>query len=118
MYSLAKPCVSAHPLWADSSTDQLILGFPYQLVGAGYDLVIVATDDGGILTDSVMITRSGRSVICLTKERHNELRERLRMLLGADSALSNSEYQQRREDLDQELKEKREFGPPGGSRRY
>jgi hypothetical protein len=95
----------------------LILGYADQLVGDGYDLVIVATDDGGILIDSVMLARAGRPIFCLTKERHSELRERLRVLLGADSAMSKAEYKKHREDLDREL-ERREVRSVRGGRRY
>jgi hypothetical protein len=111
--TVAKPYVSGHSLGADSPTDQLILGYADQLIGDGYDLVIVATDDGGILIDAVMLARAGRPIFCLTKERHSELRERLRVLLGADSTMSKAEYKKRREVLDRE-KEKLEAGSPGG----
>jgi hypothetical protein len=60
---------------SDSPTDRKLVAFAKSLAASGkFEAVIVATDDGGILTDVVRLKREGAAVECLTKERIRTVR--------------------------------------------
>jgi hypothetical protein len=89
--STVQPYVSKHPLGADSKTDQLILGYALEIENQ-YDLVIIATDDGGILYDAVKLTVSGKKIFCLTKERHEQFKKILCDLICLPNCIDKSSY--------------------------
>ncbi len=60
-------------LGADSDTDRQILEFALSMVKTCWSVAIVATDDGGILYDSVKLRKAGEPLFCHTKERWEEI---------------------------------------------
>jgi hypothetical protein len=63
---------STGELGADSEVDRLILGYALAMVESKqWCLSIIATDDGGVLYDSVKWWAAGRKVWCHTKERRD-----------------------------------------------